>query len=437
MWAPRLSRILVGCYPRRWRQRYAEEMLAVLEQHRPSPRTVVDLLVNAAGAYLDPAYRGERHLMVRLRRPARIAAAVAAPPLLVFGLFTGCAYLSESSHHASQALGVDGIALSADGRLMVSSAGEAEGSTGGIDTVWDITDASHPRQLSRFLGGAPSALSPDGRTAASVSFTGHPVLWNLADPHTPVKLATLHPGPDKLWAEAFSPDGHLLAAVYTKWIHLWNVTDPTHPTQLATLPAQVTHPSAMPSDSHDIAFSPDGHTLASATGVNEVTLWDISDPARATRIRSIPGTDGFLQAIAFSPDGRRLATISDQATVSLRDLADPTHPTMTRNLLPDAMFPGGKGQPDQSCNCTNQQFALGLTPQRLIVVVDRYETPPNPAARDTVFSWTVTETGTANGPTITTRDGQDGQPALTVDGRAVADGAAFGTPTTVRLWVLP
>ena len=30
--AARLSRFLVGCHPRRWRQRYADEMLDVLEQ---------------------------------------------------------------------------------------------------------------------------------------------------------------------------------------------------------------------------------------------------------------------------------------------------------------------------------------------------------------------------------------------------------------------
>jgi hypothetical protein len=31
--AARLSRFLVGCYPPRWRQRYAEELLEVLDQH--------------------------------------------------------------------------------------------------------------------------------------------------------------------------------------------------------------------------------------------------------------------------------------------------------------------------------------------------------------------------------------------------------------------
>jgi len=46
--AGRLSRVLVGCHPRRWRDRYGEEMLDVLDQHRPTARTVVNLWASAA-----------------------------------------------------------------------------------------------------------------------------------------------------------------------------------------------------------------------------------------------------------------------------------------------------------------------------------------------------------------------------------------------------
>jgi hypothetical protein len=41
--AGRLSRALVGWHPRRWRERYREEMLEVLDQHRPTARTVASL----------------------------------------------------------------------------------------------------------------------------------------------------------------------------------------------------------------------------------------------------------------------------------------------------------------------------------------------------------------------------------------------------------
>ena len=55
---------LVACYPRRWRQRYAPELLAVLDQHQPSARTVLNLAAGAAsttwtrpGARIGPACR--------------------------------------------------------------------------------------------------------------------------------------------------------------------------------------------------------------------------------------------------------------------------------------------------------------------------------------------------------------------------------------------
>ena len=48
--AARLSRFLVRCYPPRWRQRYAEELLEVLDQHQPTSRTVLNLWAGAVSA---------------------------------------------------------------------------------------------------------------------------------------------------------------------------------------------------------------------------------------------------------------------------------------------------------------------------------------------------------------------------------------------------
>ena len=53
-----VSRVLVGWHPRRWRERYGEEMLDVLDQHHPTARTVVSLWASVVGAQLD---RGLAH----------------------------------------------------------------------------------------------------------------------------------------------------------------------------------------------------------------------------------------------------------------------------------------------------------------------------------------------------------------------------------------
>src|SRR5580765_3089327 len=71
--AGRLSRALVGCRPRRWRERYREEMLDVLDQHQPSARTVLNLAVSVLSTHVDPAYRTEALSLPRLRRAALIS----------------------------------------------------------------------------------------------------------------------------------------------------------------------------------------------------------------------------------------------------------------------------------------------------------------------------------------------------------------------------
>ncbi|MBX5437126.1 MAG: hypothetical protein IRZ33_07910 [Alicyclobacillaceae bacterium] len=61
----RLAKWLVRLYPRGWRQRYADEMMAVLEQHSVTWRTLADLAVGAIVAWFTwerPGLWGFRYL---------------------------------------------------------------------------------------------------------------------------------------------------------------------------------------------------------------------------------------------------------------------------------------------------------------------------------------------------------------------------------------
>jgi hypothetical protein len=172
--AVRLSRFLVGCYPHRWQQRYAEELLEVLNQHRPTARTVLNLWAGAVSAHLDPAWRAGGHPTIRLRRWAQISSGLAAV-LLVFAL--GISFLAWQDQKGSTGPplplsgGLFGVALSPDGRTVVTISANLE--------MWDVADRAHPRRLAYTKGdiaiGADPAFSPDGRTLAGAYTTGDTV----------------------------------------------------------------------------------------------------------------------------------------------------------------------------------------------------------------------------------------------------------------------
>ena len=98
----------------------------------------------------------------------------------------------------------------------------------------------------------------------------------------------------------------------------------------------------------DIAFSPDGHLLALANGNGQVTIWDVTRPARAAPVATITVRDDYFQALAFSPQGDLLAGVTTAGTVLAYRLDDPGRPAVTASrsgLAAQALYPGGVRAP--------------------------------------------------------------------------------------------
>jgi WD40 repeat protein len=411
--AARLSRFLVRCHPRRWRRRYAAELLEVLDQYQPTARTVLNMWASAVSAHLDPAWRAGLHPTIRLRRWAPLFAGLAAI-LLVVAIGFGYAFWKEAYGPPMPISGgTFGTAFSPDGRTVAVLDPTLE--------VWDVADRAHPKLADYphgddVVGGADPAFSPDGRVLATGG--GAVTLWNVTDPArlTQIVLLPAPGGVNQVNAVAFSPDGRTLASGLTDGtVVLWDVADPARATRIATLTGQSGNLAAL-------AFSPDGRLLASASPNGTVFLWNVADPAHATRIATLTGQAGGVSAVSFSPDGRLLASGSDGGTVFLRNVADPAAPVITATLrfaIAPPRFPGLATGPDVA-------LAFSANGRTLTTIADN----------TTVILWNVTNPGAVSRiATIVSDSIGAGEVAFSAGGRIVAGAPAVGD--TLALWTLP
>lgn len=139
-------------------------------------------------------------------------------------------------------------------------------------------------------------------------------------------------------AVAFSPDGHTLASGTLAGgggppgtLQLWEVTDPSHP----AIRGQLTT-----TDVASLAFSPDGHTLAGGSSEGTLQLWNITDlahpkplpPLNAGMCRPDAGLDCTVNSLAFSRDGHTLVSGDIAGGTRLWNTTDPTHPVFLSQL---------------------------------------------------------------------------------------------------------
>ncbi|GAA5076354.1 hypothetical protein [Nocardia iowensis] len=191
--------------------------------------------------------------------------------------------------------------------------------------IWDVTDPRSPAELARM--GAPAS------TIASVAFHGNVMatatndksvqLWDIRDPRRPQELGAFSGDADRLHQLAFSPDGRTMAAAGGDTVGLWDVTDPRTPRPIRVLTGHAALVSG-------VTFSPDGRFIATASWDHDVRLWPVPDGAPAV----LSGHAAAVTSVAFSPDGRWLA--STGGGTILWDVTDPARPGNVTTI------PGGR-----------------------------------------------------------------------------------------------
>lgn len=231
------------------------------------------------------------------------------------------------------------VAASPRGDLIATeeSLGQGEqgqpGEQGARLLLWTVSDsarlhlvgtlASSPGDV--FSGSRDVVFSPNGQALAAAGGDGRVLLWDIADPTKPVARPGLYTQSRfGLQAVAFSPDATILAAGDSDGtVTLWDVSDPLRPRSGARLSGHTTSVGGL-------AFSPDGHTVASV-GIADFTdlgddkgtvrLWAVSGSERTSAAATLP-TEGTFPP-AFSPDSRLMAAGGEPTTVWRVDGARP------------------------------------------------------------------------------------------------------------------
>jgi WD40 repeat protein len=198
------------------------------------------------------------------------------------------------------------IALSPDGLQLASA------SMDGTIKLWCTATISCLHTLSGHQAPVLSvAFSPNGRTLASGSYDQTVRLWNA---RTGVCTQILKKHTNRIWCVKFHPNGNLLASGGDDHTtRFWNPAtgDPT-----TTLQG---HSNGI----YAISLHPNRSLLASAHEDQTVRLWQVPLSSTATvqntlePFQTLRGHQNRILAIAFSPDGHTLASGSLDRTIKL------------------------------------------------------------------------------------------------------------------------
>jgi len=191
-----------------------------------------------------------------------------------------------------------------DPGLSLRLAATATGLMPGEITRANLTDALAGGYAGEIPAHKPISVAryrPDGRVVALAGTDGTLTFWAGNLP-----AGTLNTGDQILRDVAFSPDGKTLAAI-GKHLQLWDVHDLGAPRLLSSAPAEG-------GDGRLVEFAGPGKLVSGAGAA--FAMWDLKDPRHPRRLWRVAGPDGYAGAAAANGvRGLYLLETDDNVTV--------------------------------------------------------------------------------------------------------------------------
>jgi eukaryotic-like serine/threonine-protein kinase len=230
--------------------------------------------------------------------------------------------------------GFSALVVSADGSHIAVSTREGVG-------VLRTRDWEQVALLPDVHGSAPYALSPNGDRLVGESRRQAGLwIWNVRDDAAPIPLTESTNLFNRFRLHrplTFSPDGQYVVAarnvISSRGVFVVGIWDAATGRETGVMPSDPEHPEHTGGIT-DLAFSPDGKLLATASFDHSVRVWDFE---KRQRVSVLQGHLNEVWAAAFTRDGKSILTAARDGGVKLW----PTRPQPRDTEMTGARLPLG------------------------------------------------------------------------------------------------
>ncbi len=203
---------------------------------------------------------------------------------------------------------VDSVAISPDGKYFATGSGDKTA------IVWDATNGKQVYVLDGHTDAIWTvAFSPDSKTLLTTSADATARLWDLtACQGTTCPSRELKGHEKAVWTGTFSPQGNAVVTAGDDGLaKLWDAHSGAFLGDVAQHQSEI----------NAVAFSPDGHYLATASSDQTVHVTDLTTCKGTTCSFQPFETQAVLWNVAFSPDSKYMVVGSDDQNAYKVNLA--------------------------------------------------------------------------------------------------------------------